>query len=55
MNNRNLITGLFAFVLIAISSTFIVDEREVVIKFRLGEIVTTYNEPGLYFMIPFFE
>ena len=53
MNNRNLITGLFAFVLIAISSTFIVDEREVVIKFRLGEIVTTYNEPGLYFMIPF--
>ena len=53
MNNRNLITGLFAFVLIAISSTFIVDEREVVIKFRLGEIVTTYNQPGLYFMIPF--
>ena len=53
MNNRNLVTGIIAFVLIAISSTFIVDEREVVIKFRLGEIVTTYNEPGLYFMIPF--
>ena len=53
MNNRNLVTGLIALVLIAISSTFIVDEREVVIKFRLGEIVTTYNEPGLYFMIPF--
>ena len=53
MNNRNLITGLLAFVLIAISSTFIVDEREVVIKFRLGEIVSTYDKPGLYFMIPF--
>ena len=53
MNNRNLITGLLAFVLIAISSTFIVDEREIVIKFRLGEIVSTYDKPGLYFMIPF--
>jgi len=38
MNNRNLITGLLAFVLIAISSTFIVDEREVVIKFRLVKL-----------------
>ena len=46
MNSRNIITGLIALVLIAISSTFIVDEREVVIKFRLGEIVTTYNEPA---------
>ena len=53
MNNRNLITGLLAFVLIAISSTFIFDERAVVIKFRLGEIVSTYDKPGLYFMIPF--
>ena len=49
----SLFTGLIALVLIAKSSTFIVDERELVIKFRLGEIVTTYNEPGLYFMIPF--
>ena len=53
MNNRNLVTALLAFVLIAISSTFIVDEREVVIKFRLGEIVSSYDDPGLYFMIPF--
>jgi membrane protease subunit HflC len=30
-----------------------VDEREVAIKFRLGEIVKTYQEPGLYLMIPF--
>ncbi|MFQ3188364.1 MAG: membrane protease subunit HflC [Gammaproteobacteria bacterium] len=33
-------------------STFIVHEREVAIKFKLGEITKTYNEPGLYFQIP---
>ena len=53
MNNRNILTALLALVLIAFSATFIVDEREVVIKFRLGEIVSSYNDPGLYFMIPF--
>ena len=53
MNNRNILTALLALVLIAFSATFIVDEREVVIKFRLGEIVSSYDEPGLYFMIPF--
>ena len=34
-------------------STFIVHEREVAIKFKLGEIVQSEYEPGLYFMIPF--
>ena len=53
MNNRNILTALLALVLIAFSATFIVDEREVVIKFRLGEIVSSYDDPGLYFMIPF--
>ena len=53
MNNRNILTALLALVLIAFSATFIIDEREVVIKFRLGEIVSSYDEPGLYFMIPF--
>ncbi|MFT5226041.1 MAG: membrane protease subunit HflC [Polaribacter sp.] len=33
-------------------STFVVHEREVAIKFKLGEITQTYNEPGLYFQIP---
>jgi membrane protease subunit HflC len=33
-------------------STFIVHEKEVAIKFKLGEITRTYNEPGLYFQIP---
>ena len=33
-------------------STFIVHERELVIKFKLGEIVESDFEPGLYFQIP---
>lgn len=33
-------------------STYIVHERELAIKFKLGEIVTTINDPGLYFKIP---
>lgn len=33
-------------------STYIVHERELAIKFKLGEIVTTVNEPGLYWKIP---
>ena len=53
MNNRNLTSILAALFILIYSATFIVDEREVAIKFRLGEIVTTYQEPGLYFMIPF--
>ena len=53
MNNRNLTSILAAFFILIYAATFIVDEREVAIKFRLGEIVTTYQEPGLYFMIPF--
>ena len=38
--------------LIVWMSAFIVHERELAIKFKLGEIVTTMNEPGLYFKIP---
>ena len=53
MNNRNILTIILALFIVIVSSTFIVDEREVPIKFRLGEIVRTYQEPGLYFMIPF--
>ncbi len=33
-------------------STYIVHERELAIKFKLGEIVSTANEPGLYWKIP---
>ena len=53
MNNRNIFSIILVLIVVISSSTFIVDEREVAIKFRLGEIVKTYQEPGLYLMIPF--
>tara|TARA_B100000953_G_scaffold299978_1_gene302108 strand:+ start:6909 stop:7775 length:867 start_codon:yes stop_codon:yes gene_type:complete len=53
VNNRNILTTLLVLIIVASSATFIVDEREVAIKFRLGEIVNSYEEPGLYLMIPF--
>ncbi len=34
-------------------SVFTVDERELAIKFRLGEIIETDLEPGLHFKMPF--
>lgn len=34
-------------------SFFIVDETELAIKFRLGEIVRTDYKPGIYFKLPF--
>ncbi len=48
----------FGFVLLLIvgavvaMSTFIVHEREIAIKFKLGEIVESNYEPGIYFQIP---
>lgn len=49
-------TGLIAAVILLIvglMSIFVVDERELVLKFRLGEIVRADYEPGIYFKIPF--
>ncbi len=40
-------------VVLAYASIFTVDERELAIKFRLGEIVKADYEPGLYFQVPF--
>ena len=46
----------FALILVAAAvlamSTFIVHERELAIKFKLGEIVESDYEPGIYFQIP---
>jgi len=53
VNNRNILTSLLVLIIVVSSSTFIIDEREIAIKFRLGEIVNLYEDPGLYFMIPF--
>ena len=41
-----------AAILVGMSSLFIVDERQVAIKFRLGEIVDSSYEPGLHFKAP---
>jgi membrane protease subunit HflC len=38
--------------LVGLSMVFIVDEREVAIKFRLGEIVRSEYMPGLHFKAP---
>ena len=41
-----------AAILVGMSSLFIVDERQVAIKFRLGEIVDSNYEPGLHIKAP---
>ena len=53
MGNIKFAVVLVAFIgLILWMSTYIVHERELVIKFKLGEIVSTVDQPGLYFKIP---
>src|SRR5690554_3389213 len=49
----SLIVILAVAAVLAYGSIFTVDEREVAIKFRLGEIMETQYEPGLHFKIPF--
>lgn len=36
----------------AYMTIFIVDEREIALKFKFGEVVRVYTQPGLHFMIP---
>ena len=50
--------NLFIFVLVAIfviisNSVFTVDEREMALKFRFGEIIQSDYEPGIHFKFPF--
>ena len=48
-----LLTGLLAIgLLVGLSCIFMVDERELAIKFRLGEIVDSDFKPGLHFKLP---
>jgi membrane protease subunit HflC len=44
--------GVAALVFIVWVSAFIVDQRELALKLRLGEIVGTDYEPGLHFKVP---
>lgn len=54
MNNLKFFGIALALVIATVGmTTFIVEERELAIKFRLGEIVKTDYEPGIYFQVPF--
>ena len=54
MNPRQMLILLIVVVIVGggLMSVFTVDERELAIKFRLGEIVRTDYEPGLHFKLP---
>ena len=55
MNNSKII-GLVVLAVVLVlgyASLFTVDERELAIKFRLGEIVKADYKPGLHFQTPF--
>jgi membrane protease subunit HflC len=53
MNNLKFLFLIIGLVVAGIwSSTFIVHEREVAIKFKLGEIIESDYQPGFYWMIP---
>jgi len=53
MNNfRVVMFGGLAVIAVVMMSVFVVDERELAIKFRFGEIVDSTFEPGLHFKVP---
>lgn len=45
--------AIVAILAIGLMSVFVVDERELALKFRLGEITETDFTPGLHFKVPF--
>lgn len=47
------LVAVVAVLVIGLMSIFIVDERELAIKFRLGEIVESEFDPGIHFKLPF--
>lgn len=52
--NKNIILFVVAAILfITYNSIFVVDERELAMKFRLGEIVEADYEPGIHGQLPF--
>lgn len=50
-----LIPALIVAAAIALSSLFIVDERENVLVLQFGQVKQSHTEPGLYFRIPFIQ
>lgn len=45
--------GIVVALIVASTAVFTVDERDLAVKFRIGEIVETKFTPGVHFMIPF--
>jgi membrane protease subunit HflC len=52
MDTRMLIIPAGLLLLVALSSIFVVDEREVAIRFQLGEVVRSDYTPGLHWKAP---
>lgn len=50
-----MIGGTIALLLILGASMFVVDQRQNAIVFRLGEVVSIKNDPGLYFKVPLLD
>lgn len=55
MQSGKMMLGIIALVVLTLlvwASAFYVDQRELALKLRLGEIVDADYEPGLYFLVP---
>ena len=51
---KNILTIFFVVLaVVLLNSIFTVDERELALKFRFGEVIQTGYEPGLHFKVPF--
>ena len=51
---KNILTIYFVVLaVVLLNSIFTVDERELALKFRFGEVIQTGYEPGLHFKVPF--
>ena len=51
---KNILTiFVVALAVVLLNSIFTVDERELALKFRFGEVIQTGYEPGLHFKVPF--
>ena len=54
-NIAGVLIGLLVGLVLLSLSTFVVDQREYAVVFRLGQIVSVKKEPGLYFKLPLVE
>jgi len=50
-----LVAGLIAFLIVLSLSAFSVDQREYAIVFRLGQIISVEQQPGLHFKVPLLD